>query len=748
MTWAINLDTDGTWANGQWYSNRRVNNVPREWQYELGSFAQLAYVTEEEIELIKATGAVRYTGPGDVEFYNTKAPVTINISPVTESDVPYNWLSDKDHFIAQIIYLTRDQIYLLETADIYGSDIANNPHFGPLGIPSYQGDGGPGDPDGQSAVAAVAAGLAGLDISMPSVAGIYGWSPDSSPGAYSYYGSGGVLSSNCVIPNQNGVFAGRLTALGTMVAQKINAGSYNYVDQSGNSISSTTLPLGFSFIKPFCTGYLREYWKDPTQTILGANSAIPAITGVMPGNLTPFTGSMLYYVDSQLTRLTGSNGFDNFAYINTFNQALNWVVTSNDYTIALNKAEANSLAYFGSNSYQEFISQGFSRYQIGNALRAAIRNMGTMVTEVGSGRFGTANSVANKLLESGLGAIGQLAIKLVNANVNLNNIYSDANTQAITAVLETITDGTDLSVIQGVLKSTIPNITSPMDFTRIDVAAGQPNDSVFKTMAEFGVDLFNKAPNIVVTTGTQLASLISLTITDISQNVEALATTTSLLPPQIIQQFRGYLPVNKDNKPINILNVIGMASGYLFETLNKINTYVQIISDSPYGQQIIDALNRISDSYDKYLSFEASRGGNEFEPGPGNAPNPNDPIVAGYIRDYETLLGTVAADPTLKDTVEKLNKEYNDFCYATYVEFVNYNKANLSISNFRDPSQILTFISSLPYYAADSQGLGTDYQIRQMCQPNQAGDIVKAIMDQYKNNKILNAAGIKIRGIL
>jgi hypothetical protein len=96
--------------------------------------------------------------------------------------------------------------------------------------------------------------------------------------------------------------------------------------------------------------------------------------------------------------------------------------------------------------------------------------------------------------------------------------------------------------------------------------------------------------------------------------------------------------------------------------------------------------------------------------------------------------------------VQTINLNWDLLCEGVNTEVVNYNKANMTLSDVQDNTLIYSFISSLPGYALDSSSLGTDYFLYAMCQPNQAGDIVKSILNQYKNTEILANAGVQIRG--
>jgi hypothetical protein len=81
-------------------------------------------------------------------------------------------------------------------------------------------------------------------------------------------------------------------------------------------------------------------------------------------------------------------------------------------------------------------------------------------------------------------------------------------------------------------------------------------------------------------------------------------------------------------------------------------------------------------------------------------------------------------------------------------EVVNYNKANITPSDYTDNSIIYSFVESLTRYAADAQNIGTDLLLYGLCQNNQSGDIVKTILGQFKNNQTLSNVGVRISGIV
>jgi hypothetical protein len=540
-----------------------------------------------------------------------------------------------------------------------------------------------------------------------------------------------LLPPNPNVPSSTGLFTGSLSAHGNIVAMITNPGNYNYIDNNG-----------FLAIKPYLSGYMREYWRNPSAMNLGANTAIPAITAVVPASFSGLSGNLLYYIDLQLTRLTGNNFFDNFTFINIFNQVLNWVTTSNDYLVALKNSDTKNLQYFGSANYQEFLTQGFSKYKIGNALRQSLANLGKIITEINEGHFGTSNSIASVMIKLGLGNIGNLTAKLTAADINLNNIYNQSYSQQISQILQTITNPNDLNTIQQVLKTNVANLRSPLDYTSIQLTSGLQNDSVFQNLIEFGKDIKNRTPFLTIETGQELVELIDLVLNEATNNVTNLSVDNKLLPTSIIDQLRGYLPIGKDNGPVTILDVIGMGSGYLTNDFKIVNENLLLIEQSSYGSQLHNALRDISVAWKSYtIDLKSARSeGNE------SATYFSEIEYNKKIADFNALVNAIAIDSQFKANVEQLNAAYLRICQSTYTEVTNFGRANFSTEVFKENTQIYSFVSNLPSLAVDTQNIATDTFLYNMCQSNEAGDIAKSILNQYKNTQSLSQAGVKITG--
>lgn len=596
-------------------------------------------------------------------------------------------------------------------------------------------------------------------------------------------------------PN-SGVYSGSLSSLGNMVAMALGTGEYQVkivtagttaqgsfeVDQVlpaktwANLTPAGGAPLPTAVIAPYSVGYIREYWKDPAGTTFGANSTIPALTGVFPDPFTNFSGASITdrpgnfvaYADLQMQRLSGSNTWDNAHFMNVFNQVLGWVLTSNDYLAALQNAQSNTLSNFGSANYRDFVSQGFDKYQQGLALRKALINVGTMVQVIPEGFFGTPNAVAKFLVDIGLGSVGGLSEKLYTAGVNFDDIYNPGYVNPITNILNTITNQADLTVIQDVVESTIPKMFSPLAYTSIEIASGLTNDSAFPNFAAFGRDIFQRAPGLTSLTGVSLVTLIDSVQTDITANVEAITgnvtvgNSVPLLSQAIIDSLRTYLPLGAGNGPVSMLNVIGTGSGYLLDGIRAVNIAISQLYATDYGPQIRDILTDLSRFQSAYALTEAEvKAAASFTPVPAPGVAADGSFIPGGLNYWQTkveakkteylnLLSAIAADTTgeIPVIVSQINENWLWCCRNLYYEMRNYNRANFTVTSFNDNSQYLSFVSSLPSYGADPQNIGTDYLLYGICLPNEAGDTVKAVLGQGKTNQILGENGVLVKNII
>lgn len=646
-----------------------------------------------------------------------------------------------------------------------------------------------GQIDGMAAICS-AQGLSCLaGFSNPSTALASG---DSYSGAYSAQSAPYITGAN------SGVYAGSLSSLGNMVAMSLSDGDYQLkITQAGwannryYDVGATILasewgnlspaggspPLGA--VTPYISGYIRTYWKDPAGTTFGSNSAIPALTGVIPDNLTnaigePITdlrGNFVAYVDLQMQRLSGSNTWNTSYFLNVFGQVQSWVLTSNSFLAATLNAEANTLANYGAQNYSDFVTQGFNKYKIGIALRKALGNLGLLISTIPDGYFGTPNAVAKLLIDSGLGYIEDFSANLLLSGVVYTDIYNPNYTSTISILLKSITNADDLDIIQQTLKTTMPTMTSPLDYTNIVLASGLTNDSAFTSLEEFGKDIFYRAANLQVIEGVELVELINNVVDQVSANVNALSGNTTingsppLLSQDIIDNLRTYLPLAEGNGPVSMIDVIGTGAGYLLDGIKAVNAGIAQLYATEYGPMIRDTLTEISRYISRYSLSEAeTRAAQTFVPVPpaSYTVNSSNKIVSTggpdywqtkleeKKREYLDLLATIAADQSgeIQAIVTQINNNWTWCCRKLYFEWRNYNRANLTVSAFSDTSTYLAFASALPDLGADTQNIGTDYMLYQMAQPNQAGDTMKSLLGQGKTSYLLGQSGVADKNVI
>ena len=564
-----------------------------------------------------------------------------------------------------------------------------------------------------------------------------------------------------------------------MVAMQLNSGPFIYEDKiTGTVITQDKfalvnygLPINQPVeirTRPYLVGYFREYWRDPTFCTFGSNTAIPAITGVVPSQFTDIPGNFNFYVDLQITRLLGGNSFDFAKFYNAFNQAMSWVITSNSFLVGLKNAQDTNLKYYGFNSYDDLVTQGFNNYKSSNALKQAFNNLGFLVQYIPEGSFGTPNMVAKAMIDFGLGSINNLSEQLYTSGIVYGDIYNPNYTSRISEILLGITNQADLLTMQEVLNTSVPAITSPMSYASIEGASGRSNDSGFKTLSDVGKDIYLRAPGSNFTTGSEVSLLIENIQNQYSPKLDELATQDSLLTPEIIATLRSVLPRTSSNEPVSILNIIGTASGYLQPYMKKVNDGLAELYASPYGPQIRQVLTDISRYAGRIPLNEAEKkAADAFTPVPPptystvNTENGYETFIVtaggpdyylskfnGAVAQYTAILSAAQADGATAAIVRQINENYNQACQLLQYEVINFNKANMNTQPFYDSSLMFNFITSLPSYAADTQNLGTDYLLFGLAQNNDNGKLLQTILGQAKNEVLLSNAGAKITGVV
>lgn len=806
----VDINRDGAYnPNGNWYSAGSLGPqlFPRQMFYDYGKMAILAYITEAEYDLIIANFAdyvsteqfVGFSAQNNITLFPTvpssdsvtasepppPIPGTIealeaslaelqeqtdNITAVNQTikhyprvqvnfigpklRSPYTFTFTQEPFVNnapiyfidrtpgapvhKLVYITTEAQTFLKTTDLYGQNLATINYFGPYGIPIYwggEGDGAPGDAAGSDAGGSFGGGDGACG---PGGFGDAACSPGSSFGGFGEAGGYDGGTRIVVPPNfgNSGVYGGSLSSQGLMVNMQLNTKDFVY-----------TTTNGYRTVKPYHEGYFKTYYRDPRGDIFGANTQMPALTGAMPSTYTDLPGNAVYLVDLQLYRLSGSNQWDQFYFINTFNQIVGWVTQCNNYLQALKTAENTDLAYYGAENFKELTTQGFDNYQVGTALVTGLRNIGIVAAAItvknnnGQSYFGTANCIAEILIDNGLGYINNLSVNLYGAGVNFDDIGNSLYTDFIEAQLRQITSPSDLNTIQQVLESNIPNFANPLDYTRIDRASGLPNDSLFDDFQKLGEDFVNRAPNIVIANGIELANLIDKIQSNVATGVESLSGTTSLLNQSTINSLRSFLPTVAGNEPITMLDVIGMASGYQNDLMTAVNEGVSQLFATSYGPQIRDVFTEISRLSARVPLTTAER---------NQTVDVWDRQLENKKNEYYTLINTIMADNTgnIPAIRNQINSNWDAFTSNLYYESKNYNKANIQAGNFGDNQTVFSFVQSIPGYAADQANIATDYMLYGLTQDNIGGETARTVLDQGKNDNFLQQAGVTITGIL
>ena len=832
MDWDVDL-SQGTYDDGAWLSDEIIENVPRRVRADDGTVAILAYITKAELDLLISYGGqvknfARQITQWEVDYYGPPSELYPDSDEAVQ-EAPLYFITEEDEPVGKLVFITYDQVRVLKESDLHGADLKNNVHQGVDQIPAFH-----------------RARPRPKETPKPITPA---WVPSDD---YIKRTTG------------TGIYAGSLSALGNLVAMALNDANpkYRVLEQpqsfssgrwapprsnwgvkgltlgpvygSGSTISKKQLDALPPNLQPpvkqipYNTGFLREYWYDQRKTIFGNDSAIPALTGVIPRGLKDsqgnvvlnFTGNIFFYIDLQIQRLLGDGKFNLDRFLSVFRQAQSWAETSNRYLASLKNCE-KPLRDFKADTMEEYSTQKWNKYKQGKALTQAFRNLGKLGALVADGElyngvwrgFGTAGWIAKGLILNQLADIRTrdnvtIADALLTEEITVAEVYDPDNDAKIKQILESVTANNNLKLIQEVLETKVPNFNSLLQFLEIEKVSGIANDSFFKSFEEVGKDIFENHSTITVESGPALADLITnINLSpDAAQLEKIRGPNGAALDPNIAAQLRRFLPVSPDGGPVSILQIIGMSSGYLQDTLDEINVLIDKIYKGKYGIQIRDTLTEISRLKAEFpLTPEEAKAAKSWIPTPteqsttqdfdaveeqevelilssvGNVVvnvnkqnlGTNQPLtfnslvktrkqkkvvtrpagptywqnrLAAKIQEYYDLLGTAAND-TDRDTnniVKQLNEKWEFFCQNVYTEIINFKRGNFSTATegSNATANRLNFAASLTSYGADPGNIGTGVLLSRLAQNNAVGNQIKTVLGMGKNDSNLSQAGI------
>lgn len=525
----------------------------------------------------------------------------------------------------------------------------------------------------------------------------------------------GTLSS--IIPGGwmiDGVlYNGSLSGFGGMVAERIASG------YSANAVAYS--------------GRYRNYKGTISQITLGSNT-IPAITQTTPTSVTSVSGMLTYHMDRAINNVMGSTtSKDTAVIISVLGQATGMVQQSNQYLDAVDTATNSNLEYYGYKTYQEFITQGWLKYKTGVVLPAAFRNIGTMTDSIYTGKFGTAGAVAYVLLGRGLGAVGNLSASLAADSVNTEDIMNPMYNDIIARILSNINDPADLETIQNTIESTIPAMTSALDYTSITKCAGVAvNDSEFSSFAEVGVDLYNKSPYIAIERGADVANIIGNISAPSSTLVEALATSTSVLTSTITNSIKSGLPTPAAGETtLTVFDVIGSPSGYYSGNLRAVNQAIDSLDHTSYGPQIRANLQLM-------LNFT------------NQANIITNTNVTLSTTSYNNLMNSIVANSnvTIANIVGTINSNYTFIGQRVGLETVNWNQLGLRAQGYGGIYNMLSFATTLSTYVNDPQNLGGFEYITGLLENNQTGKAIESLFAEANNYQVIQEFALTPNGYI
>jgi hypothetical protein len=217
-------------------------------------------------------------------------------------NAPVKWRSSKDHPIAHLSYITKDEQKILIDLNLYGS-LKGKPNRGPFGLPSLQGSGGgsggdgdggssggdsSGDSsgDGEGSSSGSGGGVGGDDGASASNAGDAGQSTGDSAGVG---GSGdstsgeGVGSGPGGEADTGGVSAAASPGVGESVTNAVTSFARNTIANAINNPVATAIGVAFGPVAGIAARGISNAISAANRGVTGPNDASQATTSVQSG---------------------------------------------------------------------------------------------------------------------------------------------------------------------------------------------------------------------------------------------------------------------------------------------------------------------------------------------------------------------------------------------------------------------------------------------------------------------------------
>jgi hypothetical protein len=221
-------------------------------------------------------------------------------------NAPVKWRSSKDHPIAYLSYITKDEEKILIDLNLYGS-LKGKPNRGPFGLPSLQGsgggsggDGGGGDGggdsggdsgdsgdsgDGEGSSSGSGGGVGGDDGAAASNAGDAGQSTGDSAGVG---GSGDSTSGEGAGSGPGGEagtggIGGMTASEGTGIANAVSSFARNTIQNAISNPVSTAIGVAFGPVAGLAARGISNAISAANRGVTGPNDASQATTSVQSG---------------------------------------------------------------------------------------------------------------------------------------------------------------------------------------------------------------------------------------------------------------------------------------------------------------------------------------------------------------------------------------------------------------------------------------------------------------------------------
>jgi len=483
---------------------------------------------------------------------------------------------------------------------------------------------------------------------------------------------------------------------------------------------------------------------------MGASIA-PGLSGVIPSDAHSMlgTGQLTDAIQNHASQIMGNGDLSGFAQ--NFGSVSGVASTGSSFMSAITGG-ASGLGN-SAGGIMALSTSGLSNLGNVPSLSGDLGSLGKFGDLANTGTSGlmSPGSIAGQLLNNGLGSVGNLGSNLSNLGISgPAALGSFSNQGAIQGLLNNVT-GTNLSTMQNLMGSSVPNLSNLGQLTDITKALPNSYGSLPQGVTDFGgfSNQLNSIGNFrnVGTLG-NLGGMMSNV--EAPQDFKYISEPGSLVTPLDVNimndTLTGGFPGSGPNGSLTVKDMIGTAAGYVHdETLPAAAKGINQLQDLGRTQRLTELYGHITSTAQGQYDT-----GNEIHvPSVGIFPDKSSAVI-GITQHVEGEMSSIMSsdDYRVREAATTVDDNFRASANQVMIEKKRLQANGVDLTGFSpmDNGSILSFAQQLPEHGVSQ--FDTGEYIERCATDNRYGEAVRLSMIEGRNQQVFANYGLDLNNFV